>query len=59
MVFSCEIKDNNFVIFFVSRMSINIRREMEDKVRLERNSLKSALDAQNQATTEKAVELIR
>lgn len=40
-------------------MSINIRREMEDNVRLERNSLKTALDAQKKAETEKAAELIR
>merc|ERR1712223_749180 len=39
-------KDDEF-----TRMSINMRREMENTSRIERNSLKTALDAQKKAET--------
>ena len=47
-------KDEEF-----TRMSINLKRELEDRMKAEKNALKSSLDAQNNATKEKAIELIR
>lgn len=47
-------KDEEF-----TRMSISMRREMEDKIRVERNNLKTALDTHNAAERDKAIELYR
>merc|ERR1740129_1468181 len=44
-------KDND-----LAKMHIQIRKEMDDKLRLERNSLKSALDASHASELDKAVE---
>merc|ERR1712241_1005439 len=44
-------KDNE-----LAKMHIQIRKEMDDKLRLERNSLKSALDATHASEMSKAVE---
>ena len=43
----------------LTRMSISLRREMEEKLRLERTSLKTALDAQHATDREKALEVVR
>ncbi len=43
----------------LTRMSISLRREMEEKLRLERTSLKTALDAQHATDREKAIEVVR
>ena len=43
----------------LTRMSISVRREMEEKLRLERNSLKTALDSQHAVDREKALEVVR
>lgn len=43
----------------LTRMSISLRREMEDQMRIERSSLKSALDAQHVADRERAIEVLR
>ena len=40
-------------------MHIQIRKEMDDKLRLERNSLKSALDAAHQDDKARAIEAAR
>ena len=47
-------KDEEF-----TRISINMRREMDDKIRMERNALNSALEAQFKGQKDKAVELYR
>ena len=47
-------KDEEF-----TRMSISMRREMDDKIRIERNALKTALETQNNAQRDKAIELYR
>ena len=47
-------KDEDF-----NRQSIAMRREMDEKMRLERNALKTALDTQNTAQREKAIDLYR
>lgn len=47
-------KDQEF-----TRMSITMRREMDDKMRIERNALKTALETQNNAQKDKAIELYR
>ena len=47
-------KDQEF-----TRMSITMRREMDDKMRIERSALKTALEAQNNAEKDKAIELYR
>ena len=43
----------------LTRMSISLRREMEDQMRIERSSLKAALDAQHVADRERAIEALR
>ena len=43
----------------LAKMHIQIRKEMDDKLRLERNSLKSALDAAHQEDKAKAIEAAR
>ena len=47
-------KDQEF-----TRMSITMRREMDDKMRIERSALKTALETQNNAQKDKAIELYR
>ncbi len=47
-------KDDEF-----TRMSIAMRRDMEEKIRTERCNLKTALDTQNKAERDKAIELYR
>jgi len=49
-----KMKDDELI-----KMSISLRREMEDQMRLERTSLKTALDAQHAADREKALEALR
>ena len=43
----------------LAKMHIQIRKEMDDKLRLERNSLKSALDASHSTELSKSVEAAR
>ena len=43
----------------LAKMHIQIRKEMDDKLRLERNSLKTALDAAHDEDRQKAVEAAR
>ena len=43
----------------LTRMSISLRREKEDQIRIERSSLKQALEAQHVADRERALEAFR
>ena len=43
----------------IVKIKFQIRREMDDKLRLERNSLKEALDAAHAGDKERAIESTR